>query len=270
MEPDRSTPEEGGSAEPRAASAEGTSSSGRKPCPRCGKSCGGYCSDCVVVLDPAAPQGLRLPLRLHILQHGETNARSTALHAALMAPADVQLHRHAGSTTSRRCDPLALQLPEWDPASTAVLFPEGPDTPAVGDPACPPFQQLVVLESNWRKARGLLRHPRLAGLPRVQLPREVCSTEFEWRRGDGSFRGAVDEGLSSIEAIVHACRLLGSAGESYDSLLYFFRQQQAYVKKRGALPTSRQEARARQKKPRAARGQQERAAADGGGAAAPL
>ena len=40
---------------------------------------------------------------------------------------------------------LCLQLPEWDPASTAVLFPEGPDTPAVGDPACPPFQQLVVL-----------------------------------------------------------------------------------------------------------------------------
>ena len=37
-------------------------------------------------------------------------------------------------------------------------------------------------------------------------PVQVCSTEFEWRRGDGSFRGAVDEGLSSIEAIVHACR----------------------------------------------------------------
>ena len=78
------------------------------PLPALAISCS--CLRSVVVLDPAAPQGLRLPLRLHILQHGETNARSTALHAALMAPADVQLHRHAGSTTSRRCDPLALQV----------------------------------------------------------------------------------------------------------------------------------------------------------------
>ena len=37
-------------------------------------------------------------------------------------------------------------------------------------PHCP------LAESNWRKARGLLRHPRLAGLPRVQLPREVSAS----------------------------------------------------------------------------------------------
>lgn len=36
------------------------------------------------------------------------------------------------------------------------------------------MQTLVVLESSWRKARGLLQHPQLARLPRVQLPPEAC------------------------------------------------------------------------------------------------
>ncbi len=77
------------------------------------------------------------------MQHGETNARSTALHAALLASADVKVHRHANTTTSRRCDPLDLPLPDFDPAATVVLFPEGPETPVVGQ--CLPFQRVVVL-----------------------------------------------------------------------------------------------------------------------------
>jgi hypothetical protein len=77
------------------------------------------------------------------LQHGETNARSTALHAALLAAADVRVHRHPGSRTCRRRSPADLPLPRYDPASTVVLFPEGPQTPVVGH--CPPFSLVVVL-----------------------------------------------------------------------------------------------------------------------------
>jgi hypothetical protein len=70
----------------------------------------------------------------------------------------------------------------------------------------PAFPPPLPAESTWKKVRPLLRHPKLAGLRRVQLPPEACTTEFTWRRGDGSFRGAVDEGLSSIEAIHQCCR----------------------------------------------------------------
>ena len=70
----------------------------------------------------------------------------------------------------------------------------------------PAFPPPLPAESTWKKVRSLLRHPKLAGLRRVQLPPEACTTEFTWRRGDGSFRGAVDEGLSSIEAIHQCCR----------------------------------------------------------------
>lgn len=147
-------------------------------------------------------------MQVDIVLHGETNTRSTALHAALLAPAHARM---LGHSTRGRCDPLELQvgaklhvlvalpsllraycfwlwlshlpncsaslllqLPGWDAATTAVLFPEGPDTPAVGSASCPAFQTLVVLESSWRKARSMLQHPRLAGLPRVQLPPEAC------------------------------------------------------------------------------------------------
>lgn len=86
---------------------------------------------------------LRTSLQVDIVQHGETNARSTALHAALLAAADVRLHRHAGTSTTRRCDPLDLPLPDYDPSTTVVLFPEGTQTPVVGQ--CLPFDRVVVL-----------------------------------------------------------------------------------------------------------------------------
>jgi hypothetical protein len=137
-------------------------------------------------------------------------------------------------------------------------------------------------ESNWRKARGLLQHPKLAGLPRVQLPPGSGTSQFSWRRGDGSFRGAVDEGLSSIEAIVQCCRWgscnalhpctpswcccdpgcassphrvqppcalpcrLLAPNQCFDGLLRYFEHTKRRVEEQGLLPTSRQEARARE------------------------
>ncbi|KAI3426391.1 hypothetical protein D9Q98_008762 [Chlorella vulgaris] len=181
-------------------------------------------------------------VQFDVVQHGETNARSTALHAAILAAADVTVYRHA-SKTSRRCSPLNLLLPEYTAGPVVVLFPEGPHTPVIGH--CPPFERVVVLESNWRKARGLLQHPKLAGLPRVQLPPGSGTSQFSWRRGDGSFRGAADEGLSSIEAIVQCCRLL-APNQCFDGLLRYFEHAKRRVEEQGLLPTSRQEARARE------------------------
>ncbi|PRW45219.1 DTW domain-containing 1 [Chlorella sorokiniana] len=223
----------------------------RVVCPECGRSKGlGYCGDCLVVLQDGCPSLPPLPVKVDIVLHGETSTRSTALHAALLAPAQVRVFRHDAGSSRRRCDPLDLQLPDWDAATTAVLFPEGPNTPAVGSSSCPPFQTLVVLESSWRKAKGLLAHPQLARLPRVQLPPEACGgSEFTWRRGDGSFRGSVEGGMSSIEAIQRCCRLLDPSHD-FDALLHWFRRTKRLVDARGPLPTSRQEARARQRQKR--------------------
>ena len=109
-----------------------------------------------LVLDTCKPSPPPPRPQIDIVQHGETNARSTALHAALLAAADVALHRYADSKTSRRCDPLDLQLPDFDAATTVVLFPEGPQTDVVGQ--CPPFERVVVL-GRWVSGRAAGMRP---------------------------------------------------------------------------------------------------------------
>ncbi len=51
---------------------------------------------------------LNKKLQIDIVLHYETNTRSTALHAALLAPAQVRVFRHAGS--SKRRDASKLQV----------------------------------------------------------------------------------------------------------------------------------------------------------------
>ena len=61
---------------------------------------------------------------MDVLQHGETNARATGVHAAILAPDSVRVLRHtSGSSHHRRQDPMRLALPAYDPATTVVLFP---------------------------------------------------------------------------------------------------------------------------------------------------
>ena len=61
---------------------------------------------------------------MDVLQHGETNARATGVHAAILAPDSVRVLRHeSGTSHHRRQDPMQLSLPEYDPATTVVLFP---------------------------------------------------------------------------------------------------------------------------------------------------
>lgn len=273
----------------------------RTPCPLCGRTRAFFCYDCLLPLVGDIPQ-LSLPVQIDIVMHGETNAQSTGTHACMVAPDCVKLWRHQdGKGHHRRQDPLKLDLPDWDPATTAILFPESKHTPVVGkhgrlivphgapndaaveghtqhssqgaaqctalSSGCPAainnavscngsccagssmssttqqehrssatsthfsYTRIVVLDGNWVKARGLLRHPKLAMLPRVQLPHDV-RTSF-WRRGAGTFRGAVDEGVCTIEAIYFVCRQL-QPNANFDDLLWFFSYMRQLVNTSGS------------------------------------
>lgn len=264
---------------------------------------------------PGMPQ-LVLPIQVHIVVHGETNAQATGTHAAVLAPQCVTLWRHNDGTSHHRRQPAhKLQLPDWDPKTTAVLFPESPDTPVVGlwgrleqaqyqqllqqqakraqqqqqanqqvgaveqqrEGTCiaavtqvrellqelrlscsadapllssllPPLRQqqqqqqlfpykaVVILEGNWAKARVLLRHPKIASLPRIQLPPAVRS--LFWRRGTGSFRAAVDCGVCTIEALYLLCRQLQPQPDGqWDDLLWLWLYQRELVQRMGSYQT---------------------------------
>ena len=65
----------------------------RRPCPRCGKKRAVYCFDCLTLLPGySLPPLPRLPFRFLVLTHEkEPRSRSTGVHAAVLAPADVTL-----------------------------------------------------------------------------------------------------------------------------------------------------------------------------------
>jgi hypothetical protein len=306
------------------------------------------------------PNFTALPVEVHIVMHGESNAQATGTHAAVLAPQCVTLWRHNDGTSHHRRQPASnLQLPDWDPVTTAVLYPESPETPVVGlwgqleqhgssrqsnnrmqqqqpateqqlsealqqlscgpvnsssgsscsrpaaaelsgcsisaaaaaaaamhgsvqafanasssvaaastpgshihsssssssssnsnggstssnstnssrQPASAfPFKTVVILEGNWAKARTLLKHPKLASLPRLQLPQNVRS--LFWRRGTGSFRAAVDCGVCTIEALYLLCRQLQPQPEGcWDDLLWLWVYQRRLVQQKGSRQT---------------------------------
>uniref|UniRef100_A0A383VAL2 tRNA-uridine aminocarboxypropyltransferase 1 n=1 Tax=Tetradesmus obliquus TaxID=3088 RepID=A0A383VAL2_TETOB len=291
----------------------------RRPCPSCHKPRAFFCYDCLIPLMQGMPKFTALPVDVHIVMHGESNAQATGTHAAVLAPQCVTLWRHNNGTSHHRRQPASkLLLPDWDPATTAVLYPESPETPVVGlwgwlehhgnskqqqqqvgevdsggaehaaeqqqlltalqqlscspaDAALAaaaaaqggsgsaaaggpdavttssssssgqqvspfPYKAVVILEGNWAKARTLLKHPKLASLPRLQLPQNVRS--LFWRRGTGSFRAAVDCGVCTIEALYLLCRQLQPQPRGYwDDLLWLWVYQRQLVQQRGSRQT---------------------------------
>jgi DTW domain-containing protein YfiP len=99
-----------------------------------------------------------------------------------------------------------------------------------------PYKTIVILEGNWAKARTLLKHPKIATLPRIQLPQNVRS--LFWRRGTGSFRAAVDCGVCTLEALYLLCKQLQPQPEgAWDNLLWLWVYQRQLVQQRGSRQT---------------------------------
>lgn len=171
------------------------------------------------------------------MTHGESNSQATGTHAALLAPKHVTLWRHTdGSSHHRRQVVDSLSLPDYDPATTVVMFPEAKDTPVLTSTSSLPeaVTKVVVLEGTWRKARHLLNHPKLRGLPRMQLP--LTSRTIFWRRGSGTFKGALEEGVCTIEAVYLTCRVL-EPDRCFDDLLWYYLFVRDIVQKQGAYST---------------------------------
>ena len=53
------------------------------------------------------------------------------------------------------------------------------------------------------------------------------------RRGEGTFRGAVEEGVCTIEAIYWLCRSLDPSGK-YDDLLWYYSHIRGLVREHGS------------------------------------
>lgn len=166
-----------------------------------------FCLECSPDISGRIPR-VELPFEVEIIQHdGETEGKSTAVHAKLLSPSQVKIYKYSED------------LPALHPSTTWLLFP-GPDAKEITTLDISPCDKIVVLDGTWVQAKKMARHPTLLALPRVSFTQR---NTFFWR-----YQPLGPTFLSTIEAIYYCCRdFLDAADGSYDgrvdNLLWFFK-----------------------------------------------
>lgn len=199
----------------------------RQNCATCNRSRKFFCYSCCRALpsiESSTPR-LTLPIRVEVVKHhGEVDGKSTAVHAAIIAPSSVKIHTYP-------------DIPEYDPGDTILIFPgkdslslehvlkkfgvEGAEFKKKGSRTFP-FSTVVFVDSTWNQCHGICQDARLLALPRVEL--EPRQTMF-WRHQKGKPR----EYLATIEAIYyfmvdyHKVISEKPYNGEYDNLLFFFK-----------------------------------------------
>ncbi|XP_042326892.1 tRNA-uridine aminocarboxypropyltransferase 1 [Sceloporus undulatus] len=233
---------------------------GRSKCPRCNSSRMFYCYTCYVPVETVPTREIptvKLPLKIDIIKHpNETDGKSTAVHAKLLAPEDVTIYTYP-------C------IPDYEETKheIALIFP-GPNSILVNDiphslqnkckknvsndkdgdtatePALKnarvelgddcnldeqldsrskntPLKKIIFIDSTWNQTNKIITDERLQGLLQIELKsRKTCF----WRHQ----KGKPDTYLSTIEAIYyflvdyHKDLLKEKYEGQYDNLLFFF------------------------------------------------
>ncbi|XP_008119076.2 tRNA-uridine aminocarboxypropyltransferase 1 isoform X2 [Anolis carolinensis] len=197
---------------------ESAQKQGRSKCPRCHGSRMFYCYTCYVPVETVPTRDIpvvKLPLKIDIIKHpNETDGKSTAVHAKLLAPEDVMIYTYP-------CIPDYEEMRH----EIALIFP-GPNSILVNDI---PLSLQSKCEKNVSSDKDgdsamapALKSARLeSGLLQIELKsRKTCF----WRHQ----KGKPDTYLSTIEAIYyflvdyHKEFLKEKYEGQYDNLLFFF------------------------------------------------
>ncbi|KAL0601053.1 tRNA-uridine aminocarboxypropyltransferase 1 [Plecturocebus cupreus] len=229
--------------------------SGRSKCLKCGGSRMFYCYTCYVPVENVPIEQIplvKLPLKIDIIKHpNETDGKSTAIHAKLLAPEFVNIYTY----------PCIPEYEEKD-HEVALVFP-GPQSISVkdisfhlqkriqnnvrgknDDPDKPSFKRkraeehefcdlndgkckgttlkkIIFIDSTWNQTNKIITDERLQGLLQVELKtRKTCF----WRHQ----KGKPDTFLSTIEAVYyflvdyHTDILKEKYRGQYDNLLFFY------------------------------------------------
>ncbi len=193
----------------------------RHVCAQCKKSVRYFCYYCICT-GAASPSTDALPSvslpveRLLVVKDvRELQGKSTAVHAKLLAPSQVDMLAYdAGDEAVLG----ALEASLGEAEECAILFPDetAQEASAVDWQR---IRRLVVLDGTWQQAKGMARSPVLARITnRVKLD-EANRTLF-WR-----YQQMGPHCLSTIEAIYHLMVAIGApaaGARQLDNLLYYF------------------------------------------------
>ena len=209
-------------------------SGGRGPCPHCTTQFWLYCQKCLVPINHTPPV-VHLSKPMTIYKHPrELKGKSTAPHAKILCPDDVELLEHDLEGYE--------DAPRYDPSRTLLLFPS-PQSIGLDEVDPSSFDRLVVLDGTWRQAKAMSK--RLAQVYPRHVKIQNHRTLF-WR-----FQNMDMFHLATIEAIYWFYRELAESqikrnkstdsldslvvapayqGE-YDNILFYFKAQWQFIQK---------------------------------------
>ncbi|XP_077173472.1 tRNA-uridine aminocarboxypropyltransferase 1 [Paroedura picta] len=234
---------------------------GRSKCPKCNSSRMFYCYTCYVPVETVPTREIpvvKLPVKIDIIKHpNETDGKSTAVHAKLLAPEDVTIYTYpcfpdyeerkheialvfpGPNSVSVSDIPLALlnkletkaarekddDLPAEPVPKHAKVEPAGDGDFGELDPRnavkTTGLKKIVFVDSTWNQTNKIITDERLQALLQVELKsRKTCF----WRHQ----KGKPDTYLSTIEAVYyflvdyHRELLKEKYKGQYDNLLFFY------------------------------------------------
>ncbi|XP_034232429.1 DTW domain-containing protein 1 [Thrips palmi] len=182
---------------------------GRAICPKCNKSRKYFCYTCYIPvpgLEEHVPK-VKLPVKIDIIKHAsEIDGKSTAAHAAVIAPDDVTIYTYPCIPDYSSDENVVLIFP----GKNALSIQEYVDK-AINDcekeaecseplPKKPytslkvPINRAVFIDSTWNQSRGIYKDQRLREIPCVVIQSRI--SQF-WRHQHGSPRWF----LATIEAV---------------------------------------------------------------------
>ncbi|XP_073509184.1 tRNA-uridine aminocarboxypropyltransferase 1 [Phyllobates terribilis] len=227
---------------------------GRAKCPKCNSSRMFYCYTCYVPVESVPTDCIptvKLPVKIDIIKHpNETDGKSTAAHAKLLAHEDVTMYVYPSIPDY---DKLVHEVVLVFPGPNAVSLKDGLmfltqynnenkdfSEPNIKHPRLDTdksdnedksvkvpgvninyLKKVVFIDSTWNQTNKIISDERLQGLVSVELTeRKTCF----WRHQKGS----PETYLSTIEAIYyfmvdfHMQILQKDYNGEYDNLLFFF------------------------------------------------
>ncbi|XP_042267698.1 tRNA-uridine aminocarboxypropyltransferase 1 [Thunnus maccoyii] len=244
---------------------------GRLKCAKCGGSRMFFCYTCCSLVGVSLQEIplIKLPIKIDIIKHpNETDGKSTAIHAKILAPSDVTiytypcipefekdkvvlvfpgpqavtvqdmiqcLHDRTDSRSHDSSDEPFLKRLKSEEAQDATHAAEDsasgtPDEATGSESRVYPLQRVVFIDSTWNQTTKISTDERLQDLLQVELKmRKTCF----WRRQ----KGKPDTYLATIEAIYYflkdfheKCLAQEYTGE-YDNLLFFYSYLHTVVNK---------------------------------------
>lgn len=244
---------------------------GRLKCTKCGGSRMFFCYTCCSLVGVSLEEIplIKLPVKIDIIKHpNETDGKSTAIHAKILAPADVTIYTYpcipefdkdkavlvfpgpgavsvqdmlqclhdrsnSGSHDSSN-EPCVKRFKSEDVQSathTAENSESGtPDEAKSSESRVYPLQRVVFIDSTWNQTNKISTDERLQDLLQVELKmRKTCF----WRRQ----KGKPDTYLATIEAIYYFLKdfhehcLAQEYNGEYDNLLFFYSYLHSVINK---------------------------------------